>query len=161
MKHWSEHLPGLRSAEIVDGKLSLVLNNTLAAVDDGRQEILRFIGAADTMAINRLETVFEELVTNIIRHGFERMSNQSIHVVVERTPGAIQLTLEDDGVPYNPLAAAMPAPAPAQSIETAKIGGLGIPLIVKLSSKLQYEELHPAETMAFRPCNRVIVAIAV
>ncbi|HEY2009023.1 MAG TPA: ATP-binding protein [Rhizomicrobium sp.] len=159
MKHWSQHLSGLRSAETVDGKLSLVLNNTLAAVDDGRQEILRFIGAVDDMAINRLETVFEELVTNVIRHGFERMSNQSIHVLVERMPGAIQLTLEDDGVPYNPLAAVMPAPA--QSIETAKVGGLGIPLIVKLSSKLQYEELHPAETMAFRPRNRVIVAIAV
>jgi anti-sigma regulatory factor (Ser/Thr protein kinase) len=136
-----------------------VLNNTLAAVDDGRQEILRFIGVVDAMALNRLETIFEELVTNIIRHGFERKSDQSIHVLVERTPGAIQLTLEDDGVPYNLLAAAMPAPA--QSIETAQIGGLGIPLIVKLSSKLRYEELQPGETTVFRPRNRVIVAVAV
>ena len=159
MKRWSEHLPGLRSAEIEDGKLSFVLNNTLAAVEDGRQEILRFIGDVDAMALNRLETVFEELVTNIIRHGFERKSDQSIHVSVERMPGAIQLTLEDDGVPYNLLTAAMPAPA--RSIETAQIGGLGIPLIVKLSSKLRYEELHPAETTAFRPRNRVIVAMVI
>jgi anti-sigma regulatory factor (Ser/Thr protein kinase) len=159
LKHWSEHLSGLRSAEIANGKLSLVLNNTLAAVDDGRQEILRFIGAADPMVLNRLETVFEELVTNIIRHGFERKSNQSICVLVERKPGAIQLTLEDDGVPYNLLEAAIAAPA--QSIETAQIGGLGIPLIVKLSTELQYEQLHPAETMTFRPRNRIIVAVAI
>lgn len=136
-----------------------MLNNTLAAVDDGRREILRFIGAADALALNRLEIVFEELVTNIIRHGFERKSNQSIHILVEHKTGAIQLTLEDDGVPYNLLKAAIPAPA--HSIETAKIGGLGIPLILKLSSELRYEELHPAETMTFLPRNRTIVAVAI
>ena len=111
--------------EIADGKLSLVLNNTLAAVDDGRQEILRFIGVVDAMVLNRLETIFEELVTNIIRHGFERKSDQSIHVLVERTPGAIQLTMEDDESLRSAGGGSMPAPA--RNIETAQIAAWEFP----------------------------------
>ena len=127
-------------------------------MDDGRREILGFLGPLEAMAVNRLEVIFEEIIFNIIRHGFERNSSQCIHVVVERTPGAVQLTFEDDGIPYNLLAATLPPPA--TSLETAKIGGLGIPLIVKMASKLHYEELHPIETREFRPRNRVIVTVA-
>jgi anti-sigma regulatory factor (Ser/Thr protein kinase) len=158
LKQWSEHISGLRSAEVVDGKLSLVLNNSLTAAFDGRQEVLRFLGPIEAMALNRLEVIFEEVIFNIIRHGFERNSGQCIHVLVERTPGAVQLTFEDDGIPYNLLKATLPPPA--TSLETAQIGGLGIPLIVKMSSKLHYEELHPKETMDFRPHNRTIVTVA-
>jgi anti-sigma regulatory factor (Ser/Thr protein kinase) len=158
VQHWPDNLSGLKSAEIADGKLFLILNNTLAAVDDGRQEILRFLGPVDAMPLNRLETIFEEMVSNIVRHGFERNSGQSIHVRVEHMANAIKLTFEDDGTPYNLLDAALPARA--TSIETATIGGLGIPLIVKLSSTLSYEALSPAETLAFRPRNRTIVTVA-
>ena len=95
MEECREHT-GLRSAEVVDGRLKLVLNNTLAAVEDGRIEIVRFLGTLDDMVQNRLEVLFEELVTNTIRHGFSVNSDQSIHVQVERGPGAIKLTFEDD-----------------------------------------------------------------
>ena len=158
MKHWPDQLSGLRSAHVADGKLFLVLNNSLAAVEEGRQEILRFIGPADCMAVNRLEIIFEELVTNIIRHGFEKMSTQCIHVLVERGESAIRLTFEDDGVPYDLLAAA--APQGGRTVETVQIGGLGIPLIKKMSASLAYEALHPAEADSFRPRNRTIISVA-
>lgn len=48
LEAWQEQ-SGLRSAMIVDGKLTLVLNNTLAAVEDGRREIVRFLGSLDGM----------------------------------------------------------------------------------------------------------------
>ena len=44
-RQWHEQ-SGLRSAMIVDGKLTLVLNNTLAAVEDGRREIVQIPGIA-------------------------------------------------------------------------------------------------------------------
>ncbi len=159
MKHWPDQISGLASAHIADGKLFLTLNNTLAAVDDGRQEILRFLGPVAAMPLNRLETIFEEMVSNIIRHGFGRNSGQCIHVVVERGLGAIQLTFEDDGIPFDLLAVALPV-RPA-STETARIGGLGIPLIVKLSSTLSYEALQPDASADFCPRNRTIVTVAV
>jgi len=150
---------GLRSAEIVDGKLKLVLNNTLAAVEDGRIEIVRFLGTLDDMAQNRLEVLFEELVTNTIRHGFSTNSDQSIHVQVERGAGAIKLTFEDDGIAFNPTLANVPMSL--ASADPSRLGGMGIPLIVKLSSSLRYENLSPGgDGDEFHPRNRTIVSVA-
>jgi serine/threonine-protein kinase RsbW len=153
---------GLRSAEIVDGGLRLVLNNTLAAVEDGRSRVLDFLAspALDPLVRNRLEVLFEELVANTIRHGFIRHSDQTIHVRVERKPGAIELTFEDDGTPFNPLESE--APEPFSSIEAARIGGQGIPLVVKLSTALRYERPAQSEKAGrgFRPHNRTIVSLA-
>ena len=156
MKHGNE-VRGLRSAKTGPDGLKLVLNNTLAAVEDGRQALLRYLGPLDPPVQNRLEVLFEELVVNIIRHGFAHGSDQSIHVLVEKDPASIQLTLEDDGVPFNPLEAE--APEPFKNIETARVGGLGIPLATGMASVLRYERLQPAGG-AFRAQNRIVVSIA-
>ncbi|HKD47098.1 MAG TPA: ATP-binding protein [Rhizomicrobium sp.] len=153
-----EQETGLRSAQVAGGALLLVLNNTLTAVEDGRNEILRHLGPLDPLVRNRLEVLFEELVSNTIRHGFAKHSAQSIHVQVKRTPGAVELTFEDDGVPFN-LLEAQP-PEPFTSIETARVGGLGIPLIVKMASALRYERPAPTSCTGFRPSNRTIISIA-
>lgn len=149
----------MRSAEIADGRLRLVLNNTLAAVEDGRSEILRFLGPLDSMAQNRLEVLFEELVSNTVRHGFAKGSGQSIHVLIERGPDAVTLVFEDDGLPFDPTQAEIPEGF--TSAETARVGGLGIPLIVKLSSALRYEELPCQNDAGFHPRNRTTVSVAV
>ena len=157
MEECREHT-GLRSAEIVDGKLKLVLNNTLAAVEDGRIEIARFLGTLDDMVQNRLEVLFEELVTNTIRHGFSRNSDQCIHVQVERGPSAIKLTFEDDGVPFNPTNANVPMSL--ASADPARLGGMGIQLIIRLSSSVHYENLSPGRNDdGFRPRNRTTVSV--
>ncbi len=157
MGQWHSQI-GLRSAEIVDGKLKLVLNNTLAAVEDGRRAVVQFVGPLDSLVQNRLEVLFEELVSNTVRHGFDDNSDQSIHVQVERQPNAIRLTFEDDGLPFNPTEVDVIGRLAAK--ESTRIGGLGIPLIVKLSSSLSYEQLIPGrEREGFHPRNRTIVSV--
>ena len=132
---------GLRSSTVVAGELHLALNNTIAAVEAGRQELLRFVAplALSDRVINRLEVVFEELVSNIVRHGFAPGSDQSIAVRVVARPGAIQLTFEDDGAPFDPLAA--PPAERLTSLETARLGGLGLPLVRKMAAELAYEPI--------------------
>jgi len=153
---WHEQI-GLRSAEIVDGKLKLVLNNTLAAVEDGRRAVIQFVGSLDSMVQNRLEVVFEELVSNTVRHGFYSNSEQSIHVQVERGTHMIELTFEDDGLPFNPTNVDVSARLAGAELRN---GGLGIPLIVKLSSSLRYEQLIPrGGCEGFHPCNRTTVSV--
>jgi serine/threonine-protein kinase RsbW len=151
---------GLRSAEVVDGRLLLVLNNTLAAVEDGRSRVLEFLALRplDPLVRNRLEVLFEELVSNTIRHGFARHSGQSIRVQVEQKPASIELIFEDDGAPFNPLETE--APEPFSTIEAARIGGLGIPLVIKLSSGVRYERPATGTGAAFSPRNRTIVSLA-
>jgi len=152
---------GLRSAAIVDGRLELVLNNRIAAIEDGRRRLVEFLAgqALDEVVRHRLELVFEELVSNTIRHGFAMHSDQSIHVGVELRPGLVEFTFEDDGRPFNPLEV---EPAkPFTSIETARIGGLGIPLVAKLSIYSHYEQPEPfAGKHGFSPRNRLVVGVA-
>jgi anti-sigma regulatory factor (Ser/Thr protein kinase) len=152
---------GLRSAAIVNGRLEMVLNNTLAAIEDGRRRVVEFISGEPLgeIACHRLEAVFEELVSNTIRHGFARNSGQSIHVRVERQPGLVEFTFEDDGIAFNPLEAK--PPEPLKSIETARVGGLGIPLVTRSSARLHYERLtSDAGQSGFSPCNRLVVSVA-
>jgi serine/threonine-protein kinase RsbW len=151
---------GLRSSSVADGKLSLVLNNNLAAIEDGRCRMADFLSGQgiDERTAHRLEVVFEEIVSNIIRHGFTRDSPQSIHVLIARKPGAVTLCFEDDGKAFDPLSA--PAPEGFSSIETAMVGGLGIPLVRKLAESVRYESPLPQTGESFLPNNRIMVSIA-
>ena len=151
---------GLRSAAIVDGRLELVLNNRIAAIEDGRCRLVEFLAgqALDEVVRHRLELVFEELVSNTIRHGFAMHSDQSIHIRVELQPGLVEFTFEDDGRPFNPLE--VEPPEPFTSIETARIGGLGVPLVAKLSAYVRYERPEPGLGNGFSPRNRLVLAIA-
>jgi anti-sigma regulatory factor (Ser/Thr protein kinase) len=163
MANPSQHdMTGLRRAAIVNGKLEIVLNNTIEAIEDGRRSMLEFLAGqrlADAVR-HRLEVIFEELVSNTIRHGFTRHSRQSIHVRIEPRPGLVEFTFEDDGAPFNPLD--VEAPERFSTVETAKVGGLGIPLVNRLSAHLRYERLTPrADDMDFAPCNRLVVGVAV
>ncbi len=156
-------LNGLRSSGTDDEGLHLVLNNTLDAIEDGRLALLEFLRphALSDRVINRLEVVFEELVSNTVRHGFRPGSDQSIEVRAAVRHAHLELAFEDDGAPFDPLQA--DTPAPFQSLETAQLGGLGIPLSRRLSSSLRYERLAPTpETTAaeFSPANRIVVTIS-
>ena len=159
-----ERSGGLRSIDVIDGRLQLVLNNNIAAVEDGCRGMFRFLEsrAVAPLVRHRIEVLFEELVSNTIRHGFTNGSSQSIHVMVEQKSGMVELTFEDDGEPFNPLDAR--PPEAFSTIDTARIGGLGIPLVVGLSAGLRYERLALAGNHSagrpFMPCNRVVVSVA-
>jgi len=134
---------GLRRSDAVGHALDLVLNNSMDAVTDGRLAIEAHISplALSPRVLNRLEVVFEELISNIVRHGFRPGSDQIILVRIETGPEAIKLTIEDEGRPFNLLEAA--PPAPFQSLETARVGGLGIAAVRKMASDIRYEAFAP------------------
>jgi anti-sigma regulatory factor (Ser/Thr protein kinase) len=152
--------PGLRESVVVDGELRLLLDGRLAAIEDGRLAILRYLAprALDPLVINRLEVVFEEIVSNIVRHGLTSGSGETIAVRVALRPDAVVLTVEDDGIAFNPLEA--PLPAPFTSLETAPLGGLGIALMRKLAADVCYETPRIEPGAAFKPTNRLTVSIA-
>jgi anti-sigma regulatory factor (Ser/Thr protein kinase) len=155
---------GVRAAREADGELLLVLDNTLDAIEGGRRRIARHLEplALSARTTNRLEVVFEELISNIVRHGTG--AGLSILVSVAAQPDTIRLTIEDDGRPFNPFA--IDEPPPFESLETAKIGGLGIPVVRRFCSQLAYEAgaASPAWSefvrQGARPANRVTAAIA-
>ena len=120
----------------MDRDLSLDLPRTLASVEEGRLAVLAHLapfGVADAV-INRIEVVLEELVSNVVRHAGGATHVRLGCAVVEN---GVRLIVEDDGAPFDPLAAA--APAPFDTLEDAPLGGLGIPLVKRLSRSLDYE----------------------
>lgn len=150
----------LRDAGLDEGVLSMVLGNGLGAIADGRVALADFCnvhGLAPALA-NRIEVIFEEVVANIVRHGFVPGSGQEIHVAARVADGFAILCFEDDGVTFDPLQEA--PPAPFTRLADAKVGGLGVAMVRRLASEVGYEAVGGAGSGSFRPVNRLTVRVA-
>lgn len=125
------------------GPLVLSLEGTTAAFETGRQALRKFLEDAGAGAggLYRAELVFEELVTNIIRHAHAGSPGKRgpIQLSAGVHDAEIVLAIEDDGAPFNPLQAPL-APPPA-SMKEAKLGGLGLRLVKGVARRIAYERL--------------------
>jgi len=84
-----------------------------------------------------INLALDELFTNIISYGFNDLSEHAIQVCIAADDGMLTITVEDDGIPFNPIARAEPR-MPA-TIEDCTIGGLGIYLIKNLMDDVCYQ----------------------
>ena len=132
----------------------LGLPATMASVETGRLAILDYLAplAIEDRVINRIEVIFEELVGNLVRHG----AVDSITIGVLARPDEIELVFEDGGPEFNLLE--LTTPARFTTLEEAEIGGLGIPLVRRLSRSVRYQRIDEDGDEA--GLNRVVVVIA-
>jgi anti-sigma regulatory factor (Ser/Thr protein kinase) len=139
-------------------RLSLALGNDIAVIAEALPTLQRFAELAELppRIANRFEVVFEEIVSNAIRHGFTKGSGQSVRVEAVAAADGLTLCFADDGKPFNPLERA--EPAPLTDIQTAPSGGLGISLVRKLAASVDYQAGGPAID-AFQPVNRLTVVL--
>ena len=79
-----------------------------------------------------IEIALEEWLTNVRRHGAHH-----VELEVAVTADDVQLTIEDDGPPFNPLTA--PPPPRPGSLEASRPGGLGLAMIKHVSRNWAYE----------------------
>jgi serine/threonine-protein kinase RsbW len=89
----------------------------------------------------RCELVFEEVVTNIIKHGYADGQEHAIEVSLEVRDGAIVMRVEDDGVAFNPCDQPPVVDRP-RSILDASVGGRGLLLVRGAAERLEYERTH-------------------
>jgi len=90
----------------------------------------------------------EELVTNIIRYGYDDRLDHRIDVSVIVSGAAIELRIEDDGHAFDP-AAAPPVVAPA-SVDNAAEGGRGLMLVREMVGPIDYERANGKNRMTLR-----------
>ena len=83
-----------------------------------------------------LNLVLDELVSNVIKYGYEDQGPHEIHVTVEVQRDLLTVSVEDDGKPFNPIEA--PLPNVDLPIEERPIGGLGMLLIRSIADDLHY-----------------------
>jgi anti-sigma regulatory factor (Ser/Thr protein kinase) len=87
----------------------------------------------------RAELVFEEVVTNVIRHAYGHDDPRHIEVQCACDQEAIRFVFTDDGPAFDPLA--RPDPARPASLEEATEGGLGIFLVRKVAREIDYDRV--------------------
>jgi anti-sigma regulatory factor (Ser/Thr protein kinase) len=126
-------------ADVAPDAWSVVLTNDLPGLSSGLQALGDWLqqNAVGIESENSAHLVFEEIVTNIMRYGFDDAREHGIHVGGSMSADEIRLTFEDDGRPFDPRN--VPKPVPAKALAKATIGGRGLLLVRKASKAMDYE----------------------
>ena len=66
----------------------------------------------------------EEACSNVLSYGFNKHTDHFIKITITSAQGVLNIRVEDDGKPFNPLEAK--EPVLQYDIENCEIGGLGI-----------------------------------
>ncbi len=112
---------------------------TLPATHDAAQLVAehweRFAATADipSKVAFAADHALTEHIQNLVDHGHAN----GLSVTFNALDGRLVLTVEDDGVAYNPLDA--PEPDLSLPIEQRPIGGLGVHLMRKLMDSVHYK----------------------
>jgi anti-sigma regulatory factor (Ser/Thr protein kinase) len=81
----------------------------------------------------QVELALEEAIVNIIKHGYKNSSG-NIEIRCLKLNEGIEVTLIDNGIPFNPLSKSDTFASP----QSNSMGGYGIYLIKKIMSKVEY-----------------------
>lgn len=92
-------------------------------------------GGVDARAIHHAGLIVEELVTNLGTHGAS--AHEAADVVVGIEPAQVDIVIRDRGPPFDPRSA--PEPDLSLPAQQRQVGGLGLFLIRKLTTTLDYE----------------------
>lgn len=118
--------------------LSFELKNRLSELDVLCEHLRRFCREAGVSKRRTFELnlALDELFTNIISHGFRDGKDHAVQVTCARIDGVLKITIEDDGIPFNPAAA--PDPDLNCAFREREVGGLGIHLIRAYMDRIDY-----------------------
>jgi serine/threonine-protein kinase RsbW len=90
----------------------------------------------------------DEVVANVILHGFQDSGEHEIVVGLYLEPGYVSVTVEDEGVAFNPLEA--PEPDLTKPIEERPVGGLGIHLVRNVMDQIEYRRTDGRNRLTMR-----------
>jgi anti-sigma regulatory factor (Ser/Thr protein kinase) len=98
--------------------------------------------------------VVDEVVSNIIRHGYQDDKEHSIQFDVALEDGELVMRVADDGIHFNPLI--IPAPDTSRPMEERHPGGLGIYLVKKLTHDIQYRRENSINILSMRKQTKLV-----
>jgi serine/threonine-protein kinase RsbW len=108
------------------------LPKVIAAVDEFCESI-----AVSEQDAHSLRLAIEEVVSNVLQHGYGGMPrpvNVSLEIML---PGRVRAVVTDRAPPFNPLS--RPEVDTALPLDKRTIGGLGVHLVKKLMDATRYE----------------------
>ena len=122
----------------MESPLSLVLRNDLSELERMAQAVSAWCrgNGVSAEAEYQINLALDEIVSNVIRHGWKDEGEHQLLVQVSRTESELTVEVEDDAAPFNPLEA--PAPDITKPLEERPVGGLGIHLVRQIMDGLEY-----------------------
>jgi serine/threonine-protein kinase RsbW len=102
----------------------------------------------DPKTLFQLNLVCDELVTNTILYGCKLDAAHSIWISLLMDPEAIELTITDDGLAFDPFS--LPSPDVTLPLEDRKIGGLGIHFVREAMDEASYERVGSLNTIRMK-----------
>jgi anti-sigma regulatory factor (Ser/Thr protein kinase) len=130
--------------------MNVVVANDISELDRLHRSVCQFCkehGLSSEIE-GDLNLALEEIVVNVIRYGHPEGGKHEILVWLSLEQDCIVATVEDDGVPFNPLEA--PEPDLDSPIETRQIGGLGIHLVKHITDNLEYRSSEGRNRLVIR-----------
>jgi phosphoserine phosphatase RsbU/P len=118
----------------------ITINSELTELERVKQRLGEILQTESLIVelIEDVQLITEEVLVNIIQHGYENSDDQSINLRVQISTETISVSFEDHGKPFNPL---VEIDLPDTSVEPDEItvGGLGLCLIRELSDRIEYD----------------------
>jgi serine/threonine-protein kinase RsbW/sigma-B regulation protein RsbU (phosphoserine phosphatase) len=118
--------------------LTLHLQNRIA-------EVARLVDAVESFGTHaglspdltyRLTLSLDEIVSNVIRHGYSDTNDHVVEVRLSVHDGVVTSVIQDDGHPYDPRES--PEPDLSMPVEERGPGGLGIFLVKQMMDSIDY-----------------------
>ena len=91
------------------------------------------------------DLAIEELVVNIVRHGFKDQTKGAIYVETRSDGSRLYIRISDNGIPFNPLE--RKPPDIEADITEREPGGLGIFMVKQVAEQIDYNRKEGRNTL--------------
>lgn len=131
-------------------RLTRKITNELHSLESLMNATTNFLEdhGVDGQSVYRINLALEEMITNIIKYGYDDYDIHDIDVCLEILSEEIVAVIEDDGHAFDPLAQEK-KPAAGQ-LEEQEVGGLGIHLIKQLVGNMAYRRENNRNILEIR-----------
>lgn len=122
----------------MNSSVTLRLPNRYDALTKAAEDTTSFLEArgAPADAVFAANLAIEELVTNIVKYGYDDNETHEIVLVIKVENRAVLIEISDDGHPFNPFD--QPDPDTSLPAEERPIGGLGIHFVRNMLDTWDY-----------------------
>jgi anti-sigma regulatory factor (Ser/Thr protein kinase) len=119
-------------------QLDLALLNKAEEIARAQDELERFavVHQLPVRKLHEVQVALEEHLSNILHYSHAEPGDYTIQLQVRLAESELRIRVEDDGLPFNPLA--HPVPDLSLPMEEKPIGGLGIHMIRNSLDEVEY-----------------------
>jgi len=133
------------------------MNQSETTIRNRREELAQVVDAVDRFAdehrlaknvVGDLQVALSEILTNIVDYGYTDDAEHEIRIRLRVIGNVLEATIEDDGIPFNPLQ--KDAPDVSAPLKERRIGGLGIHFVKNLMDETRYDRVGDQNCLVLR-----------